>query len=299
MNALECIENISNTHLIEYNFKYCLVDKHKKPRNIDGQIIRPNIMNEFVSMTDLLQCNELEKYAGVGISIQASEICAIDIDDCFENGFDISTIDSRGLDILNKFKSIAYCEFSFSGHGMRVLFKAKLIDNYSEKWYIKNEKVHLEYYQPSRSYRYVTVTGKSISDHSVNSEINSETLFWFLNKYMKKPEKRLIQTNTEEIETRTLDQLLIETKRLYFKNSAFQDLWFSKAPGSGKDESERDYKIIAYLYENITQDKNLLKQIFETSPFFKSKDYRHIRKWEQQEGRYYDYVYEQIRRTHI
>lgn len=299
MNALECIENISNTHLVEYDFKYCLVDKYKKPRNIEGQIIRPNVMNEFVSMTELLQCNKLEKYAGVGISIQASEICAIDIDDCFKNEFDISSIDSRGLDVLNKFRSIAYCEFSFSGHGMRILFKTKLIDNYSEKWYIKNEKVHIEYYQPSKSYRYVTVTGKCISDNSVNSEINPEVLYWFLDKYMKKSEKRLIQTNTNKKETKTLDQLLIETKRLYFKNSAFQDLWFSKAPGSGKDESERDYKIIAYLYENITQDKEKLKQIFETSPFFKSKDYKHVRKWEQQNGRYYEYVYTQIRRTHI
>ena len=84
----------------------------------------------------------------------------------------------------------------------------------------------------------------------------------------------------------------------YLKDYNFQDLWFTKAPGSGKDESERDYHLVAYLYENITQDKNLLKQIFESSEFFKTKDWKHVNKWKNQNGRYFNYLYDTIRRYH-
>ena len=41
----------------------------------------------------------------------------------------------------------------------------------------------------------------------------------------------------------------------------------------------------------------LLKQIFEASPYFKTKDSKHIFKWNYQEGRYFNYVYDMIRRT--
>ena len=77
----------------------------------------------------------------------------------------------------------------------------------------------------------------------------------------------------------------------------FQNLWFTNAPGSGKDESERDYHLVAYLFENVTQDHDMIKQIFEQSNFFKTKDYKHVYKWTNQNGRYFEYLYNTIRRT--
>ena len=82
----------------------------------------------------------------------------------------------------------------------------------------------------------------------------------------------------------------------YLSNNKFQNLWFVPAPGSGSNESERDYEMLCYLFENVTQDKDMLKKIFEESDFFKSKDWKHVNKWKNQDYRYFNYLYSVISR---
>ena len=77
-------------------------------------------------------------------------------------------------------------------------------------------------------------------------------------------------------------------------NCKFQEAWFDKAPGRGRNESEKDYYLLSLLYENITQDKEMIRKLFELSPYFKSKDEYHILKWTKQNFRYYEYVYEHL-----
>ena len=302
MNALDTIEKILTTSLVTADLRYCLVTDKKLPVRIDGIAAKPNVESDFVSLDDLLLCTNISSYAGVGISIQASRICAIDVDHCFKQPNDLASADSRAIDILERFKNIAYCEFSFSGTGLRVLFRQPIIDDYSSKYYIKNDRLGIEFYQPTRSYRYVTVTGNAIHDNLIDTiqtdmlnvdEINVTKSF--LDTYMQRPIRKLVEVKTDSAETKSFEELLQQTKYLYLTNSHFQDFWFAQAPGSGKDESERDYFLLAFLYENVTQDKELLRQIFETSPYFKSKDSHHIYKWENQDHRYYNYVYNAIR----
>lgn len=299
MSALETLANICNTKLINAdNLRFCLVSSDKKPYKIDDTLARPNHIEDFVPIEMLIR-HELNTYAGIGISIQASKIFAIDIDHCFSKAFDVSSADKRATDILKRFEKYAYCEFSFSGTGLRILFKENIIANYTLTYYIKNESCGIEFYQPTSSFRYVTVTGKAIADNDIceyKTELSS-IVKKFLDDYMLRPIQKSYKIKTSIEETRSFEELLKLTKVLYFKNSTFQNLWFSQAPGSGKDESERDYHILSLLYENITQDKNMIKQLFETSPYFKSKDSKHIFKWTYQEGRYYNYVYDMIRRS--
>ena len=299
MNAVDVLSRISSTHLLEADLRYCLVSDDKRPYKIDDTMAKPNQMSDFVDFETLLQHTSLESYAGVGISIQASNIFAIDVDHCFETAFDVMSGDNRAKDLLERFADYAYCEFSFSGKGLRILFRHKVMDDYSAKYYIKNERHGIEFYQPSRSFRYVTVTGMTISDNQILDEVPEldEIIHQFLEDYMLRPVRVSFDVKTQAEETRTFEQLMVEVKRLYFKNRPFQDSWFAIAPGSGKDESEKDYKLIALLYENITQDKALIKKIFEASPYFKTKDSKHIFKWNYQEGRYFNYVYDMIRRT--
>ena len=206
--------------------------------------------------------------------------------------------DERVENILNLFKDFAYCEFSFSGTGCRILFKANIIENYSNKYYIKNESNGIEYYQPTKSYRYVTVTGKYLYNNPIKEIKDYNIGNNFLDTYMIKPIKKQYQTFTEVKETRTVEELMKKVRYYYFKDGLFQGLWFDKAPGSGSNESERDYHLVAYLYEKVTQDKDKLKEIFEQSPFFKSKDWKHVNKWKNQEGRYYNYLYDVIKGNH-
>ena len=294
MSALDCVYRILNTKLADKNLKYCFVTTNKLPTTINGTMAKINNPEDFVDIDYLLQDN-ITNYAGVGISIQASNVCAIDVDGCFKIPNDIDSISDTAKDILNMFKDFAYCEFSFSGKGMRILFRLPLIENYSETYYIKNSDSHVEYYQPSSSYRYVTLTGNVIRDNDIDCDIShQQILYSFLNKYMKKQE--VVKVPVQHIEDISKDTAIKKIRFLYLKNYEFQELWFGKAPGSGKDESERDFHILAYLYENITQNKELLKELFEESPYFKTKDSKHINKWEYQNYRYYNYIYEQLRR---
>ena len=299
MDIFETINNVLDSNLIRSNLKFCLVDSRKRPFKCDATPARPNIEQDFVDFEMLLQCTSLDSYAGIGISVQASQVCAIDVDHCFSIPFDISSADERAKDVIERFKKFAYCEFSFSGTGLRVLFRTTLIDNYSDKYYIKNESKAIEYYQYGKSYRYVTITGMKIVDNAItfNQSIN-QSLIKFLDDYMTKPVKTS-QKIKEVIETRSFDELMNVVKFHYFKNMTFQNLWFNPAPGSGKDESERDYHLVAYLFENVTQDSDLLKQLFEQSPFFKSKDFKHMQKWTNQNGRYFNYLYNNIRRLKL
>ena len=299
MDILDTINNIIESNLFSANLKYCLVDSKKHPFKSNGEPVRPNVCEDFVELENLLQSTDICSYSGIGISIQASDVCAIDVDHCFATPFDVSTADSRAKDVINRFKDVAYIEFSFSGQGLRVIFKTDLVENYSAKYYIKNASNSVEYYQPSKSYRYVTVTGKTIENNRIEYNKNILPILQsFLDDYMIKPVKPIYQVKTNAIETRTYEDLMNIVKMHYFKNYTFQNLWFDPAPGSGSNESERDYQLVAYLYENVTRDKSLLKQIFETSPFFKSKDTKHINKWRGQEGRYFNYLYDVMQKRH-
>lgn len=295
MSSVDVIERLIETKLTYCDLRYCLVTENKLPKKINGDMAKPNNPNDFVSLSELLECDNLNDYAGVGISIQASNICAIDIDHCFTIPNDISSSDNRAKNILEMFKD-TYCEFSFSGTGLRILFLGDVFNDLTEKYYIKNSKTQCEYYQPLNSYRYVTVTGNYIYNNNIE-KIDMNVIQLFLDKYMLKPiryKKKVISNYSGLSE----EKLFKKVRILYLNDSRFQDLWFGKAPGSGKNESELDYELLARLYENITDDENILLKIFESSPYFKSKDFKHMRKWENQNKRYYYYIYEQIKRSH-
>lgn len=299
MSALETLINISNNkNLVCYDFRYCLVDSSKRPFTINEVLVRPNHSEDFVKIEELLdvEIEVLDSYEGLGVSVQASNICTIDIDHCASNRFDVESLDYRAKDIIEIVKDFAYVEFSFSGSGVRIFFKAHKIDNYEQIYYTKNSTTNIEYYYPEGSARYVTITGKTIVNNPIKMLTYDEQqlLMMFLNKYMKRKYELHINNVVEHKDDRSLEDLMKLVKYRYMTNNSFQDVWFSPAPGSGYDESERDYKLIAEIYDNITKDKDKIKQIFEQSPFFKSKDLKHINKWQKQDGRYFNYVYSRI-----
>lgn len=298
MTSLDIYLNIlNNKTLLEYPFKYCLVDKNKRPYKSNGELAKPNCEEDF-SKFEEIDLDKLEEYEGLGVSIQASHITAIDVDHCFSEPFNANSLDERGKEIINLFKNYCYIEFSFSGTGLRIFFKlSSKINNYKEKYFIKNSKNQIEFYLPEESIRYVTITGRTLYNNELNDlSDNNEfinTLHIFLDKYMK----RTVKTKNVNLlldEDKDINELLRLTKILYLKNYEFQDLWFSKAPGSNSDESERDFHILTYLYNNVTKNKEKLKIIFESSPYFKSKDKKHMYKWEQGNYRYFNFMYQRL-----
>ena len=298
MSALDTLERIvSNEHLYNYPFRYCLVGDDKIPYSLQGTRAKPNNGKDFSSLEELTQCLNLEKYAGIGVSVIESKICAIDVDKCFSTPFDIESADDRAKDIIEMFKDKAYIEFSFSGKGLRILFVAEDVPNYAETFYIKNDKNKIEYYQPGNTARYVTLTGKVIFDNELSKMTNLDTIYSFLNKYMQRPRTSLKMSKNNDLQDNnnlSLEQLLKKVKSLYLKDIEFQDLWFAQAPGSGSNESQMDFHLLSILYNKIVSNKELLKEVFESSPYFKSKDRKHINKWNYGNYRYFEYIYSHL-----
>lgn len=296
MNALDTLfEIINNDNLVNSNLKFCLVNENKLPFKINNMIVNPNKVEDFVDIKELNDLEIIKNYSGIGISIQASNITAIDVDKCFSKPFNLDSADERALDIISRFLEYAYIEFSFSGKGLRILFRQNLIENYSLKYYIKNDNYNIEYYQPNQSYRYVTLTGKTIINNPINFNKDfTHIIINFLDDYMKRPEKIKKNINTTKEDSKTIEQLLKKVKSRLLVDFIFQEKWFSQAPGSNSNESEIDFYLLSYLYENITQNKEKLRLIFESSPYFKSKDSKHLKKWTYNDYRYYNYVYERL-----
>ena len=293
------IKIVNNNNLFSYDFRYCLVDYNKHPFRLDGNFARPNHIEDFSTLQALVSTsiNTLERYQGIGVSVQASNICAIDIDHCIKRAFDETSITELGNQIVKMFDKVAYIEFSFSGTGIRIFFKANKVKDYNLIYYTKNSNLNIEYYYPEGSNRYVTITGQTIKDNDLNNQnldVNDKILVEFLDKYMKRKHKLQKETTSNNVDSTDITELMKKVKYHYMTNNNFQDIWFSQAPGSGHDESERDYHLIAYIYDYITKDKDKIKQIFEQSPFYKSKDYKHINKWTKQDFRYYNYLYNKI-----
>ena len=297
MSAVDFLENIvNNIHLTEYPFRYCLADSFKLPHTLKGTLAKPNEPRDFVDLDSIINFESLDKFEGIGVSIQASNICAIDIDKCFDKPFDISTGDERAKDIIQTFKNKAYIEFSFSGKGLRIFFLGQNIVNYSDKYYIKNSKTGCEYYQPLNPARYVTITGKTIYDNSLFLMRDDMTpLYTFLNKYMLKPEKKEMKVDIND--EKSFEKLMKMVRKHYNKNHRFQEMWFDKDHfliNGISQESDNDFALLKYLYQHITQDKDLLRLVFEQSPYFKSKDDKHVKKWQASNHRYYKFMYEHL-----
>ena len=296
MSAIEAVERIvNNEYLVSYPFRYCLVSDTKVPYTIKNELAHPNKKEDFCDLLELVSCGVLNLYEGVGISVIESKISAIDIDKCFSIPFNVESGDDRAKFALELFKDKAYIEFSFSGKGLRILFVVDNIENYSEKYYIKNDKTQIEYYQPGNTARYVTLTGRHIYNNSLTIMKDLSDVEHFLNKYMVRTTKSIRNTKSDDTnDDRSLEDLMKKIKSLYLKDIEFQNLWFGQAPGSGKNESQLDFHLLVMLYDNITKDKEKLRQLFEASPYYKSKDSKHIYKWKYGNYRYLNHMYNNL-----
>ena len=307
MTALDCIERLSKTNIPYENLKFCLASQDKNPYKMDGTRASVSNYEDFVGFDEVLNCSVLEKFSGLGISIQASNIIAIDIDHCVQEKCNPNTMDEKSKAIVNMFKDFAYIEFSFSGTGIRILTRQKEVENYRKRYYIKNSNVGIEYYQPSFdgivSNRYVTITGNVIYDNPIDTkEDHSDTLNDFLNKYMKHEIKANLGTSITHLnEDMNIDMLRRLVKRHLIQNQTFQDDWFKDGihpTKADRDESERDFRILNYLYNHITTNEKMIKQLFEESVFFQTKDGSHIRKWDYNDNRYFKFQLGKIKEMH-
>ncbi len=205
-------------------------------------------------------------YDGLGIGV-FGDICAIDIDSCEENG----VLSDMAEDIIARMDS--YTEYSPSGTGVRILFRASLRAYDKERYYINNRQIKLEVYVAGYTNRFVTVTGNAISGTGI--EERTDALTEVLEKYMRKAEKPLSRVAAPGS---YLSDTSVLQKALASKQSEkFKTLWNGVIP-DGKSHSEADAALCAMLAFWCGGDTEQMDRLFRQSALMRDKwnrdDYR-------------------------
>lgn len=241
-------------------------DKGKIPYDVKNDTLaRTNDRNTFYSYGTVLRYvpqffkrdSNGRLIGGLGLGI-FNGFCGVDIDDCISENGEINDI---ALEFIRYFDS--YTEKSPSGNGIRIIFKLK--DTYDkQKYYIRNDKIHVEIYCSGMTSRFLTVTGNMISEKSVISEVDITKIF---DKYMLRP---LFTGNSQ---VKTINDFLE-------KDEVLSNYWNKTAPGSGSDESQSDLALCTKLAFYLRNDIIAINNAFMSSPYYTSKDRKHKAKWE-------------------
>jgi len=245
-------------------------DNIKMPFNpLTGYPAKSNDKSTFVSYMTLMRyakqyiSYEGEKMVGgIGLGV-FNGYSAIDIDHCVKDG-KLSNMAQEIVDFCN-----SYTEYSPSGTGIRIIFESKIhIDK--NKYYINNSKNGLEIYISDNTNKFVTITGNSIN----NFGINKIDLTEILDKYMKRSVP-LVPTVAPVFN----NNVTIDIEDALKKDSKLNELWYNKAPGSHSNESELDMALCCKLAFYCNGDFAKIKKAFESSPYYLSKDQKHLDKW--------------------
>ena len=207
-----------------------------------------------------------DKYDGIGIGV-FDDICAINIDHCIENG----TLSDMAEDIISRMDS--YTEYSPSGTGVRILFKASLPSYDKERYYINSRIIGLEVYVAGYTSRFVTVTGNAISGTGI--EDRTEALTEILEKYMVRPGMPVSYASAPG--SYLSDDSVLSKISASKQAEKFNVLWNGNIP-DGKSHSEADAALCAMLAFWCGGDTDQMDRLFRRSALMRDKwnrdDYR-------------------------
>lgn len=207
----------------------------------------------------------VDKYSGIGLGI-FDGYCAVDIDHCVADG----RLSELALDVINAMNS--YTEYSPSGEGVRIIFRADGFKYDKQAYYINNHKIGLEIYVSGSTNKYVTLTGNVIRNVPIAER--GDKLSAVLEKYMKKP---TVKKTDKPMECRSYlsDGEVIE-KAINAKNGKkFSELW---SGNFDKSHSEADLALCSMLAFWCGGDSAQIDRLFHQSALYRKKwerkDYR-------------------------
>lgn len=250
-----------------------LTDKGKIPYDVmRGSLAKSNDRNTFYPYMTLikkigsyLRQDENGKYlGGIGLGI-FNGFSAIDIDHCISEDGSISSMAQEIIDYCQ-----SYTEISPSGTGIRIIFKTDFENFDKTVYYTNNQKIGLEVYIEGATNKFVTITGNVLYP----SEVSNVNIKYILDKYMLKNKPKSNQNSEPDIIISDFD-----IEKFLCKDKKLNELWFSVASGSHGNESETDLALCNKLAFYCQKDFYLIAEMFESSPYFASKDTEHYNKW--------------------
>ena len=247
--------------------RFCLW-KHesngKVPYQINGCKAKATDKKSFSDYKSVV--DGLNGYDGIGIGI-FDGLCAVDIDHCVEDG----SLSETAQDIIKEMNS--YTEYSPSGTGVRIIFKASNPSYDKKHYYINNRKLGLEIYVSGYTNRFVTITGNALNGNDVSKR--DAELMRVLEKYMLKPN---IEINNVNAPGSYLSDSSVISKASSSKQAEkFTALWSGNIP-DGKSHSEADQALCNILAFWCGGDTEQMDRLFRKSKLMRDKwdreDYR-------------------------
>jgi putative DNA primase/helicase len=203
------------------------------------------------------------QYDGLGVGI-FDDVCAIDIDHCITDG----QFNGLCMDVMATMN--AYTEYSPSGTGIRILFKATGFVYDKTKYYINNQGAGLEIYIAGATQKYVTVTGNSITQGYDLEERGAE-LQTILDRYMVREKKPARDITTPHLIASTLEEHELIGKAKGAKNGDLFSALYAGDITSYKSQSEADQALCNMLAFWTNCDPVRMDRLFRVSGLMRDK----------------------------
>lgn len=183
------------------NYLYCVWKREPRPSGKPAKVpynprtgMRADCSDPstFGTLADVQNYAE-RGYDGVGVLVTFlagdTRMIAVNIDNCIDDNGNYS---QTAIDIIQILGS--YTEISPSGHGIRILVTVHSSFTYdSNRYYINNQKIGLEIYDPAYTKKYVSVTGHTLTP-GIGLEQREKELMAVLEKYMVRKDQLPPQT---------------------------------------------------------------------------------------------------------
>ena len=203
-------------------------------------------------------------YDGIGIGI-FDGICAIDLDHCISDSGYYTETAAEIVSIMH-----SYTEYSPSGDGLHILFRADGFSYPSDRYYIMNHPANIEVYVAGATNKYVTVTGNACEAYDFGDR--TEELNLVLEKFMRRPDSSAGNANNaanstaSDLDTDEILQLAKSSKN----GAAFTALWEGTL-GGHTSHSEADMALCSHLAFWTGKDAAKMDALFRKSGLMREK----------------------------
>ena len=240
----------------------------KVPYQVSEAKAKANDSTTWTDYQSVITAEQTGKFSGIGFVFTAEDpYTGIDLDNCIRNG----ELVDWAIEVMDRFKPIAYCEVSPRRCGIKIWTRADFPKTARNKFYINTETEEaIEAYD---SGRYFAVTGWG--KHEIGD--GQEGVDWLVAKYLKKEtptakppqQKNLPATDTRD--TAEIQRLIDNSRQRWKYNALMRGNW-GIYYGS---HSEGDLGLISLLCF-WTQDTRHLDAIFRQSGLYREKwDVKH------------------------
>lgn len=236
----------------------------KMPYRLDGHRARSTVREDFCDFDTMIahigKLNQGKRTVGLGLGI-FDGFCAVDIDHCVEGG----KLSEMAVDIINTMDS--YTEYSPSGEGIRIIFRAAF-DYDKGRYYINKREIGLEIYVSGCTNKYVTLTGNTIRRVGVNER--TAELKALLEYYMKKPEAEYKLPDDFEPHSYLTDEQVLE-KAMNGRARRFMKLYKEGDFSDYGSQSEADLALCSMLAFWCGGDTDQIDRLFRESALYREK----------------------------